>query len=179
MSNTRVFVGPYTPTTQVLDLLGERWTMNFDLSGDIDPVLGAAREAFFDRLAGPANQIVIWNLQRPRPLGTMRGAPVVSAAVAQLSNLLPISTSAGASLRAGDHIGIPGQLCRVMADVTADGSGNMTVEIRPRARTVIASGAAITWDRPTVNMMLKADGVPTTWRPGAFDLAALDLIEAL
>ena len=178
LPNTRTFVGPYTPTTQIIDLLGERWTMNFDLPQDSDPILGGAREAFFDRLKGPANQIALWNLIRPQPQGTLRGTPTLTGTVAQLANIIAISTTAGATLRAGDHIGIAGQVCRVMADVTADGTGAMaSVEVQPRMRNAVAAGAAITWYQPTANFMLKAEGVPTTWRVGRFDGATLDLIE--
>lgn len=179
MSNTRIFTGPYTPTTQVIDLLGERWTINFDIANDIDPILGAAREAFFDRLAGPANQIAIWNLVRPIPAGTMRGTPTIDSTVAQLANILPIVTAPRATLLAGDQIGVNGQLCRVMANAVADGSGAMSVEVRPRMRAEVGAGAEVLWDHPTANMMLKADGVPVSWRPGLFELSTLDLIEAL
>jgi hypothetical protein len=206
MPNTRIFTGPYTPTVQVLDLLGERWQASIELAADNDPILGAAREAFSDRLKGPANLISMSYLRRPLPQGTLRNGasavqwktsggvnanwtgsggaatwqssgPSLAASVAQLSNVLPISTTAGKSLFAGDHIGVGVQLFRVMAPATADVNGLLSVEVQPRARTTLPAGAAVNCTSPTANFMLKADGIPTVWRPGMFEGASLDLIE--
>lgn len=209
LPNTRVFVGPYTPTTQVLDLLGERWQMGFVLVPGVDNVQGAAQEAFWDRLGGPANQITIWNLKRPVPLGTLRdgiaasvvngalaavsvvngalapvtvieGTPTNMASIAQLANATSLQTVAGRTLRAGDHIGLSnGQNVRIMADTTASGAGVMVIEFQPRARTAMLAYGAITWNKPTLNVMLKADGVPTVWSPGMFEGTSVELIESL
>jgi hypothetical protein len=81
MPNTRVFVGPYTPTTQVIDLLGERWAISMDLPPRRSPQIGAALEAFFDRLKGPANQIAMWNLRFPAPNGTLRSSDSATVSV--------------------------------------------------------------------------------------------------
>lgn len=207
--NTRTFVGPYTPTVQVIDLLGERWQIILDLMPGIDPVQGAAQEAFFDRLKGPANQIIMGYLKRKLPQGTIRDGggsaqwktntstnatwqtnvpsaatwsyvgPTLYAAVAQLSNQLPISRTPGTTIFAGDHFGVGGQLFRAMANATADGSGQALVEVQPRTRTTFAISAGVTCTAPTANFMLKADGVPTVWRPGMFEGASFELIESL
>lgn len=209
LPNTRVFVGPYTPTTQVLDLLGERWQMRFDLVPGVDNVQGAAQEAYWDRLGGPANQITIWNLKRPLPQGTIRDGggsaqwktntatnatwqtsvpaaatwsyigPTLYAAVAQLSNQLPISRTPGTTILAGDQFGVSGQLVRAMASATTDSNGQALVEVQPRARAAMAISAAVTCTKPTANFMLKADGVPTVWTPGMFEGTSVELIESL
>lgn len=181
LPNTKVFVGPYTPTVQVLDYGGERWTMNFDLPLGIDSRRGAWQEAFFDRLKGPAHLISIWNLRRPVPQGTLNsGTPTLVGSVPQLSNTLTLQCSAGQTLLAGDHIGLPnGQNVRVMADAVANGTGQMVVEFQPRARSLIASGGSINLVKPTVNMMLKGDGVPISWGVGGmFDGCSIELVEA-
>ena len=86
--------------------------------------------------------------------------------------------SLSATLRAGDMLGIGGQLVRIMADATADGTGAITIEFQPRARAAIAASSAVTWARPTANFMLKsADGVPTVWAPGRADGASVEFIE--
>ena len=177
LPNTRLFVGPYSPTTQVLDLLGERWVAVIGLPPDNDPAVGAGREAFFDRLKGPANLISLWHLRLPAPQGTMRGSPTLSGAVAQLANTCNIQTSAGATVKAGDMLSLSGQLVRIMADATANGGGVLAVEFQPRARAAWSNGAAVVWDKPTANFMLKSDGVPTAWKPGVVEAASLDLIE--
>lgn len=205
--NTRVFNSPFNPASaQVVDLLGELWQVMIELPPRVSPIDGAAREAFFDRLRGPVNRISLWNLRFPAPQGTLRdgaiasvvngslapvavvnaslavvtvvyGTPVLGAALAQLAGTATINHIAGRTLRAGDPLGINGQLVRIMADATADGAGQMTVEFLPRMRSAVAAGAVVTWDRPTATFMLRAAGVPTTWRPGLHDAVSLDLIE--
>ena len=177
--NVTVFTSQYTKATQTVDFLGERWQARIDLGIEGDPVLGAAREAFFDRLRGPVNLIALWNIRFPAPQGTLRGAPSVAVAVAQLSNVLSIQSAAGATLIAGDMLGIGAQLVRVMASVTADANGLFaSVEVLPRMRTAIVSGALVTWQAPTANFMLKSDGVPTSYTAMRAESASLEMIEA-
>lgn len=209
--NTRTFTGPYTPTVQSIDLLGERWQASVDLPPDVDAVAGASREAYFDRLKGPVNQVSLYHFARPVPNGTLRdgvavnvinassvvvpvknasnvtvpcisGQPALRSAAAQGANTATLSCVPGVTLKAGDHIGLGtgGQLVRVMADAAANGSGNMTIEFQPRARTAIAACTLIVWNKPTANFILKdTPNVPTTWRAGSFDGASVDFIEAL
>lgn len=206
--NAFTFTSTYSKTTQTVDFLGERWAIKLDLPPDIDKILGGAREAFFDRLRGPVNLIAMWNLRRPIPQGTLRdgvsgsaqwktatstnatwqtnapaaatwsyGAPKLYAA-AQLDGSIVINTSPGITLRAGDHVGALLQNFRAMADATADSAGKLTVEVLPRVRVAIPILTAVVTTKPTANFMLKADGVPITFRPGMYEGASLDLIEA-
>ncbi len=208
--NTRVFVGPYTPATQVIDLLGERWQFSLDLPPGVDPIAGAAFEAFFDRLKGPSNRIVMSNLRLPAPQGTLRatdsqsvtvqnsslatvavqnstpttiptvtGTPVLLTWVAQGANTATVGCIPGRTVRAGDMLGIGAQTVRAMADATADGSGNLALEFQPRARSALAAYTQLVTDKPTINFILKADGVPVVWRPGFFEGLTLEGIEAL
>jgi hypothetical protein len=207
MPNLRTFVGPYTPQTQVIDLLGERWVARIDLSPTTDDIVIAAWEAFFDRLKGQLNQTSFGHLKLTAPQGTLRdgiagtvvnaslvtvsvvnsslasvtviaGTPVIRGAVAQLSNTATIGTIAGRTVRAGDPLGINGQLVRVMADAAADASGNLAIEFQPRARVAWSTGTAVVWNAPTANFMLKTnDGVPTTWQPGMADGASVEFVE--
>lgn len=176
--NTRVFVGPYTPAVQTLDLLGERFAGRIDLQPTTDPIEAAAREAWSDRLKGPANTFTIWHFRLPAPQGTLRGSPTLAAGVAQLANTATIQTIAGRTVYAGDMLGLGGQTVRVMVDAVADGAGLLAIEFQPRARAAIASGAAVTWDKPPITVMLKsADGMPTTWQPGYADGWSFEFIE--
>lgn len=208
--NAFTFTSVYSKTTQTIDFLGERWAAVLELPPDSsiqNEILGAAREAFFDRLRGPVNLISMWNLKRPLPLGTLRdgggsaqwktntstnatwqtSAPAAATwsyigptlyAVAQLAGSIVICTTPGKTLLAGDHVGAGAQNFRAMADATADSAGKLTVEVLPRVRTALNNGATVLCTKPTANFMLKAEGVPVTWRPGMFEGSSLELIEA-
>ena len=207
--NTRSFTGPYTPNVQTLDFFGERWSIRAAIVPTNDPIQTAEREAFWDRLKGMANTVALWHLKIKAPQGTMRdgatigitntagqalnlvntsgqalglisGTPTLGAAVAQFANTCTLRCAPGKTLRAGDMVGIAGQLVRIMADATADGSGNLAIEFQPRARAAWPIYSAVVWNAPTANFMLKAgDGVPTSWVPGAADGADVEFIEAL
>lgn len=177
-SNTRTFTSPYTQGVQVVDLMADFWLATIELNPGNDQYSGGQIEAFVDRLKGAANRIVLWNLRRPAPLGTMRGSPTLGATVAQLANTATIATAAGKTLVAGDMIGLGGQLVRVMVDAVADGSGNLAIEFAPRARASIASGSAVVWDKPTANFILASNGAPVDWSPGEFIAPSFDLRES-
>ena len=207
LPNTRVFTGPYTPTTQTLDLLGERLIVSMDMPPTNDKIEGGRREAFFNRLKASANTITLGHQAKPLPLGTLRGAqatgwktsggttsgwtsgglasgwaggsPALASVIAQLANTGTISCAPGYTLLAGDWIGFGGQLVQSMADTVADGTGLMPIEFQPRARTSIPAGAAVIWSAPTANFILKpgTPNVPTSWTPGMIDGATIELIE--
>lgn len=85
--------------------------------------------------------------------------------------------SPGPTLLAGDFIGVGGQLFQVAADCQANSAGVMTVPVVNRVRGTIASGSAVTWHRPSCEMVLPAMQAGPVWRPGAIDSTALDLME--
>lgn len=183
--NSRTFVSPYAPASiQTIDLLGERWIITMTMPSTNNPVFGAHREAFFNRLQGQTNSVAIWHQKLTAPQGTLRGSipvswktsggatmnwtvargaamnwsagsPVVVADIQQLANTGVIQTIPGRTLLAGDPIGIGGQLVQIMATATANGSGLMAIEFQPRARQLIPAGASVLWDRPTANFILK------------------------
>ena len=179
LPNTRVFTGPYTPTTQTLDLLGERLIVSMDIPPTNDLIEGGRREAFFNRLKASANTITLGHQVRKVPCGTLRGSPTVASAIAQLANTAVLVATPGQTLVAGDWAGFGGQLVQIMADTVTDGSGALPIEFQPRARTNIAAGAAVLWNAPTANFILKpgTSNVPTSWSPGMIDAATIELIE--
>lgn len=208
LPNTRIFTSPYSLATQTLDLLGERLTISLDLAPTSNPVHGAAREAYFNRLKASANGISIGHQRLKAPQGTLRGAvaatwknssgatatwknssgatatwmagnPIVAFDIPQLANTGYIRTLPGATLMAGDWIGLGGQLVQIMTNATADGTGLMAIEFQGRARALIPAGTQIFWDAPTSNFILKpgTPNVPTSWTPGMVDGATIELIE--
>lgn len=174
--NAMTFTSPYSKSTQTIDFLGERWSVKMDIPALVDKRIGAAREAFFDRLRGPVNLVSIWNIQRPVPQGTFRDG-AVGADIPQLSNTGLFFVQPGATFYAGDHFSINGQLMRVMADAASDNQGNATVEFLPRARALIPAATPIVWLKPTANFRLNGDGAPTVWRMGSFDGTSLEFTE--
>lgn len=181
-STTRSFPSPYSQQVQVVDLMADFWKVVVTLTGDAasNDLGGGQVEAFFDRLKGQANRVILWNLQRPTPFGTMRGSPTLKTAAAQFANTLSIQTTAGATLRAGDMIGAGQQLFRVLADATANGSGVLTAEVAPRVRAAagIAAGSAVTWSSPTAPFRLtNSDGVGIDWTPDQFLAPTIELRE--
>ncbi|MDT7836451.1 hypothetical protein [Aquabacterium sp. OR-4] len=193
-ANTVMFASPYSTDTQTLDLQGERWVGMFSLPPAITQRQVRQREAFFDRFKGTSHQVEIWHFAAPQPLGTIGatapvswtgapgtvawtdgsggpvawtdGTPVVVAAVAQFANTALLQVLPGATVLAGDMLGLAGQTVRVMADATADSAGRVTVEFQPRARRSWAAYSPVVTDRPRITVMLKDGGVPTTWQPG-------------
>lgn len=205
--NTYVFTGPYTPAIQTLDMLGERWTVRMDMTQGVSRQESARRQAFFDRLLGPLHRISLWNLAQPLPAGTMRGGytvnvvngslapvtvvnalltpvtvigggPSLLANAAKGANTMSMRGAAGTTLEPGDMLGINGQLVRVMAPVTFDGSGTATVEFLPRLRSAVSAYTAVIYDKPTATFALQADNVPIMNRPAkVYEGASVELIE--
>lgn len=107
------------------------------------------------KLRGQTNQLELWNLARPAPLGTMRGTMTLNLAATQGDVTLSIisATEATKTLKQGDMLGIGSgttkQVVMVMADATANGSGVISVTVEPALRNNHSLAAAVTWDKPT------------------------------
>lgn len=88
--------------------------------------------------------------QRPVPLGTLRGTPTTSSSVLAGATSIPITTTAGATMRPGDFLSV-GTNTLLMAGIpgaTANGGGAMTLPLAMPCPVAITSGALLTWDRP-------------------------------
>jgi len=113
-------------------------------------------------LQGRVNQLAMYNLGRPVPVGTMRGSITFSInhpAGTTICTLTAGSGQAGKTLKAGDYLGFGSgstqQVVMVMADCTADGSGTITPTIFPAMRNAMTSGAGVTWNYPTALFRLR------------------------
>jgi hypothetical protein len=152
-TNQRANASPDGGSEQVLDMLNDRWMMYLTL-----PVASyddaAAVEAFLASFRGMVNTVDLWHFARPTPRGTLDGAPTLNAAAAQGAASIPITTTAGKTVKAGDMLGVGGLLLQAAADATANGSGVLTVTLVNRLRTALASGAAVTWNKPTAPFRL-------------------------
>ena len=81
------------------------------------------------------------------------------------SNVLPYPATA--TLLAGDWLRLAnGQLVRVVADAVADDLGRMTVDVRHMLRSSVASGSAVTLDKPTALFVRTEAGLMLPRMPG-------------
>lgn len=73
----------------------------------------------------------------------------------------------GGSLMAGDMLGVAGgQLLQVAENVFADDSAALDVPLVTRLRANVASGSAVTWNRPTAEFVLPAMQMRHLFTPG-------------
>lgn len=79
-----------TGSTQTVDLLSSRWVVDLNLPARDRRDSGAV-EAFFNGLVGGVDRLALHRLDRPVPLGTMRGSPTLNAAVTQFSDTLVLA----------------------------------------------------------------------------------------
>lgn len=87
----------------------------------------------------------------------------------------------GKTLLRGDWLGIGSgltrQLVSVPADVTTNGAGSATVDIRPAVRWTQANGSAAVWDKPTA--LFRNTASQNSWDAGVFEGGySLDLMES-
>lgn len=126
-------------------------------------------EGWIVGLSGMQHRISTWDWKHPRPRGTCNLSGVtLAASAAQFATSVQL-TGCGASktLLRGDWIGFSsGQLCRVAADATANGSGVMTVQIRHELRSALSSGSTVTLDKPTALYILTEPSIEFPRIPG-------------
>ena len=82
-------------------------------------------------------------------------------------------------LRAGDYVGLGGQLHMVTADVTSTAASEATLSIRPRVRFAQPALTALGLDKPRAVFRLGAAGVANPTRPGPFSTYTIEIEESL
>lgn len=140
-------------------------------------------QAVLMQLRGKTNQLALWNMGRPQPLGTMRGSMTLGT-TAQGATSLVITAAGQASktLLTGDYLGVGSgltqQVVMVCADATSNGSGVITVTTEPALRNAFASGAGVTWYRPCALFRRKDSTAQWDYEPGGIVKGmSLDLLE--
>jgi len=148
--------------------------------------------ALLMQLRGKTNQLELWDIVRPAPLGTMRGSMVLNSNAAQGATLLSIFASGEdiKTLLQGDLLGIGDgltqQVVMVMEDAVSDGSGIILITIEPPLRNAFtgrtgsppAGGEAVTWDKPKA--LFRRQESKSNWDYGGAALVGgfrLDLLE--
>lgn len=134
----------------------------------------AALEAFLASF-GAGDVLQLGHPVRPVPGGSMRGAPTVSGLHAAGARSVLISATNGATLRAGDLLGILGRLYMVAAPVTF-GAVATAVSIAGGLQGDVPGATAVAWDRPATTWRRLAPP-RVVYRPGYIESVELDLEE--
>mgnify|MGYP000083941907 CR=1 FL=1 len=160
IAKTQVFQSPLNGAIQTGSMPGAQWSCAFTYN-DLDETDSALLEAVLLALEGRAGRIALWNWQRESPRGVGGGTPLVRGG-SQVGGSLdvdgaPLSTTAW--LRAGDYVGVNGELKMLTANVDTNGSGQATLAFKPNLRSAPADNAPLTLTRPTATFMLADDTV--------------------
>lgn len=167
-ANGRDNESPENGTSQTVTRPGSKWGWSVVMKAmsvaDRDDF-----EGFLIGLSGREHRVTAHDWKRPQPRGTCSLSGVtLGASAAQFATSVQLAgCGAGKTLLRGDWIGFStGQLCRVVADATADGAGAMTVDFRHSLRAALSSGTAVTLDRPTALYILSEATLEFPRRPG-------------
>lgn len=170
-ANTQAFTSPLSRAVQTYELPGARWRVSLPYYNLRDPD-AALLQAFLVSLRGRANRFTVHPMARPRPRGVATGAPMVAGAGQSGSTLATDGWTPNVIgiLKAGDFIGVNGELKMIVADVSSNGIGQATLTFEPPLRASPADNALITTSQPTATFMLDEDASSWTTRaPGVSD----------
>lgn len=171
--------------SQAVGISGPVWVATLAQVNEPETVAGAW-QALALKLSGKVDQLELWNLKRPEPIGTMRGTMTVKGAHAQGATSLIISAGAGqagTTLKAGDYLGLGAattqQIVMALANATADGAGDITIDISATPlRNAFSNGAAVAWSKPKA--LFRQSASKAVWNypnGGICSGIAFDLIE--
>lgn len=113
---------------------------------------------------------------RPIPRGTLRGTPTATSGAAAGATSIAITTTAAATLAAGDFLGYGSNhvLMVGIGGATANGSGAMaTVPLAFPLPVAISSSAALTWDNPLALWEYDGDAMEIDYSPGVIQQGAV------
>lgn len=142
---------PQTGVTQAVVFGLPRWKATMEIERMRDADIGSVK-ALLMKLRGQINQLAMWDMGRPAPLGTIAGTLTLSASATLGATSLTITGGTnGQTFKAGDWVGVgtgqTQQLCMVTDDATVT-SGTVTVLIEPPLRNALSSGASVVIDKP-------------------------------
>lgn len=147
----------------IQDVIGgePRWTLQLVQPQGLFRADAGRWQALLASLRGGVNRLKAWDPAKPAPLGTLRGSPTLSGAVAKGATALPVAGSG--TLEPGDMLQVgTGYGTSQLFMVTAAGVGGGSISVFPPARLAFASGTAITWDKPC--SYFRGMSVSSTWQ---------------
>lgn len=177
VSKTMTHTSPLSGATRTLSLPGAVWKVTATwpaLVGDERRVV----EGWLAALGGRAGRFTFSPPEYWLPRGTLRSATINGPL--QTGSTLALSTTASATLLAGDFLQLPtGQLVRVTANASANGAGGITASIAPPLRSSPTHGTAVTVANPAATFMLASDESGLVIGAGGYADWTLDAVEAL
>jgi hypothetical protein len=182
-----VTASPFTGQQQVFRHPGAWWEAEATVPAIGNPTNARLWSSFLVSLRGRSGTFLMGDPSRRVPRGAAGASAVlsvVSATVRETSLTIGgfVPTQANALL-AGDHIqigtGANARLHMVVADVTADGSGEAVVQVEPPLRASHANGTAVSLDAPAAVWRLAANDLGWSAEPGRFGSITLACVEAL
>lgn len=165
-SNTMAFASPLTGAVRTVGLPGARWVASLQWAA-LDRQQADELTALLVRLRGMENRLMLWNLAKRTLRGAGGGTPIVNGAGQTGASIsvagLPNNTTV---YKAGDMLGIGGELKMATADATSNGSGVATVTFEPPLRASPSNGSAIVTSQPTARFVLNDSTVRWMHEPG-------------
>ena len=112
------------------------------------------------------------------PAGTLRGSPTVTTTAAQGATLIAITPTSGTTVLRGDLIGLTTAIGIQVVMVTANTDlSAASMPFEPPLRASVASGSAVTWNKPAPLFRLVSGEWSASFRPMAAEPLILDFVE--
>lgn len=141
---------------QTVEFPGDSWVIGLEYRSMPLNEFWAVR-AFWLAIRRAAHRVRVWVMDHEVPVGTMRGAPVLTALHGEGANQIGIQTTAGATLAGGDFIGVTlsngyQQLFLVHGSTTV--GSVITVSVTPPMRRSANGGSVVTWNKPYLDCLI-------------------------
>ena len=165
---------PQAGVTQAVTYGSPRWTVTLEIDRTREASAGSAK-ALLMQLRGQINQLALWDVARPVPLGTVSGTLTLSGSHAIGATTLTITGSSG-TVKKGDWLGVGSGQTRQLVMVVADSDAS-SVTIEPPLRFAQSNGSAVVYNKPTA--LFRLSSARQGWDSSGIYLEnlTLDLIE--
>jgi len=147
---------PFTGIARVFDWGNQLWMFKCTLAA-MNNVSAAVYQGFFRQLRGPYGTFYFADPTRRSPHGTISGSPLVNGGSQSGLSLIVDGAGAAQTVKAGDYFSLANNLYMSTTDATADGSGNITLDIWPELRGTPSDNAALTFTNPLGVFMVLQD----------------------
>ena len=155
---------------------GEYWaaTLYFRLTlADRNALTG-----WFAKMNGSEHRVTL-PVYKLSQRGAFGGTPVVSGASQSGTQLTVSGCSNNITnwIRAGDYFTVNSELKMATIDASSDGSGNITLDFRPRLRASPANSASITTTAPTGRFLIVSPDLEWSLSPDDVSETSIQFIE--